>query len=303
MCACVCDVHHICSSDCASGNVQGRENPNPLLASAPAAFFSLTGPWGSTTRRTSWLRCRLQPRHQEVPAVCRFSNRLHTVCAAAAKRTEPRVTHLAAAIAENLLVAQPEGARWPLSPCHNIRKNVLPYCETVACQHRIGPPFEAHTLPGSARKENLLSLQKRLWCEMQGPKRHAQVTLLPCVCVPPQVKFMPAEELLHAATKGQSTTHGRDGRKKTGSAPVENPCLFVSQRRKKRSKRGAASFVAAFPVGQMSFHGHYAVAYDSSPGPVAWQRKPELLRKETGQYPQAISRFQGGRKHAGIRKM
>jgi len=182
VCACVCDVHHICSSDCASGNVQGRENPNPLLASVPAAFFSLTGPWGSTTRRASWFRCRLQPRHQEVPAVCRFSNRLHTVCAAAAKRTEPRVTHLAAAIAENLLVAQPEGARWPLSPCHNIRKNVLPYCETVACQHRIGPPFEAHTLPGSARKENLLSLQKRLWCEMQGPKRHAQVTLLPCVC-------------------------------------------------------------------------------------------------------------------------
>jgi len=179
VCVFVCDVHHMC----ASGNVQGRENPNPLLASAPAAFFSLTGPArGSTTRRASWLRCRLQPRHQEVPAVCRFSNRLHTVCAAAAKRTEPRVTHLAAAIAENLLVAQPEGARWPLSPCHNIRKNVLPYCETVACQHRIGPPFEAHTLPGSARKENLLSLQKRLWCEMQGPKRHAQVTLLPCVC-------------------------------------------------------------------------------------------------------------------------
>lgn len=61
VCACVCDVHHICSSDCASGNVQGRENPNPLLASVPAAFFSLTGPLGSTTRRASWFRCGYSP--------------------------------------------------------------------------------------------------------------------------------------------------------------------------------------------------------------------------------------------------
>jgi hypothetical protein len=199
-------------------------------------------------------------------------------------------------MAENLFIARSEVARWPTSPCHNGRKNsYLVDCKSVAllttvcttgCTAVCTAGCTEHCAPPLNGCINLRALASyvALIPEKEAPKRQMHST---SACMPPELRVM----LVEQPAGEQEAPQKAKRKKKRVRQPNKIRCLFVSQR-EKRSKRGAAfcRWLPRRPAGRALSH---LGVQESSPGPVASQRRRRLPREERAKNPRAICRSHG----------
>lgn len=140
----------LCDGVSVAPNLQGRENPSPLLSSVPAAFFSLRDARGRTARRKAGFKPGYSPEARDTssPLHSSLNSWLRTDCTARCRAgwvagCAPRAGAMTAN--RSLTIARPKVARWPTSGCHNGRQNSCQtHCETVASYHRDAPLLKTH---------------------------------------------------------------------------------------------------------------------------------------------------------------
>lgn len=169
-------------------NLQGRESPSARVSSAPVVFLSLRDPRRRALRaeKLASFGDRRNAETLEIRSAVGEARRTACCTLIAQLTARPRARPLAAA--PELLFKHSRSThrttRWRVGqPWRNGEMNSCrTHCEAFASSHRDAPPWSVHVSVQSARKQRLLSFQKRSRCEVQFPKRQAHVFVPPCAC-------------------------------------------------------------------------------------------------------------------------